>query len=77
MLLSTTSRRALELVGLSLVSVFFILKIVINGVLGSGIGPVKNDTGSISDIFETEVSGPDSVATILTAVDTMVYSFYR
>lgn len=51
----STSRRVLELVGLSLASVFLVLKIVINAVIGAGIGPVKNDTGVISDIFETEV----------------------
>ena len=43
-------------VGLSLASVFLVLKFVVNSVIGSGIGPVKNDTGVISDIFETEVS---------------------
>ena len=57
MSLGTTSRRALELGGLSLASVFLVLKIVINVVVGSGIGPVKNSTAAISDIFETKVSG--------------------
>ena len=61
MSLGTTSRRALELGGLSLASVFLILKFVINGVIGSGIGPVKNVTGAISDMFETEVSGRPAV----------------
>ena len=51
-----TVRQVLELIGLSLASVFLVAKFVVNGVIGSGIGPVKNDTGVISDIFETEVS---------------------
>lgn len=48
-------RQVLELIGLILASVFLVAKFVVNGVIGSGIGPVKNDTGVISDIFETEV----------------------
>lgn len=48
-------RQVLELVGLILASVFLVAKFVVNGVIGSGIGPVKNDTGVISDIFETQV----------------------
>ena len=50
-----TIHQILEVVGLTLASIFLILTFVINGVIGAGIGPVKNDTGDISSIFETEV----------------------
>jgi hypothetical protein len=50
-------RNVVDIVGLSLASVFLVLKAVINGVIGEGYGPVLNDTGVISDEFETEVRG--------------------
>ena len=54
MLLSV--RQVLDIVGIILATVFLIVKVVINGVIGNGYGPVKNNTGVISDQFETEVS---------------------
>ena len=51
-----TLHQALEVVGLSLASIFLILKFIINAVIGARIGPVKNDTGDISNVFETQVA---------------------
>ena len=48
-------RQALDILGMILVSVSLVAKVIINGVVGNGIGPVKNDTGDISDQFQTEV----------------------
>ena len=48
-------RQVLDIVGIILATIFLVAKVVINGVVGNGIG-VKNDTGEISDQFETEVS---------------------
>ena len=50
-----TVRQVVEIIGLSLASIFLVVKFIINGVVGAGIGPVKNVTGDVSDMFETEV----------------------
>lgn len=50
-----TVRQTVEVIGLTLASSFLVVKFIINGVVGAGIGPVKNVTGDISDMFETEV----------------------
>ena len=53
--MGSSVRQVLDIVGIILATVFLVAKVVINGVVGNGIG-VKNDTGEISNQFETQVS---------------------
>ena len=55
-------RQVLDIVSIILATLFLVAKVVINGVVGNGIG-VKNDTGEISDQFETEVR-PIAIASL-------------
>ena len=48
-------RQAVDLLGLILATVFLVVKVLVNGIVGAGIELVLNVTGDISDDNPSEV----------------------